>query len=61
MKLAASLAIANLIADEDLKPDYIIPNALNSLVPVAVARAVAESAIKTGVAKNKNVSIDQIE
>lgn len=51
MKMAAANAIANLIPDYELTPDYIIPSSLDTRVPVAVAKAVAEAAIKTGAAR----------
>ncbi len=51
MKIAASLAIANFVTDKDLSADYIIPSALNKDVAAAVAKAVSEAAIKTGVAR----------
>jgi len=40
MNLAAAYAIAGLVADEELCPDYIIPSALDMRVPKAVAAAV---------------------
>ena len=51
MKVAASEAIAGLITDEELSPDYIIPAAFDPRVGKAVAAAVAEAARKTGVAR----------
>ena len=51
MKLAASEALANLIADEVLSPEYIIPKAFDKRVGPAVAKAVAEAAKRTGVAR----------
>ena len=51
MKLAASEALANLITDEELSPEYIIPKAFDKLVGPAVAKAVAEAAKRTGVAR----------
>lgn len=51
MKLAASEALANLIADEELSPEYIIPKAFDKIVGPAVAKAVAEAAKRTGVAR----------
>lgn len=54
MKLAASEALANLIADEELSPEYIIPKAFDKRVGPAVAKAVAEAAKRTGVAVFKN-------
>ena len=51
VKLAASEALANLIADEELSPEYIIPKAFDKRVGPAVAKAVAEAAKRTGVAR----------
>ncbi len=51
MKLAASQALADLISDEELSEDYIIPKAFDKRVGPAVAKAVAEAARKTGVAR----------
>lgn len=50
MKIAASEALAALISDEELSPDYIIPKAFDKRVGPAVAKAVADAARKTGVA-----------
>ena len=51
MKLAASRALAELITDEELNEDYIIPKAFDPRVGKAVAAAVADAARKTGVAR----------
>ncbi|NBI65245.1 NAD-dependent malic enzyme [Pseudoflavonifractor sp. 60] len=51
MKLAAAQALAELIADEELREDYIIPQAFDPRVGPAVAKAVAEAARKSGVAR----------
>lgn len=51
MKLAAADALAALVSDEDLREDYVVANAFDERVPLAVAKAVAEVAIKTGVAR----------
>lgn len=51
MKLAAAEALADLISDEELNEDYIIPRAFDPRVGKAVAAAVAEAARKTGVAR----------
>ena len=51
MKWAASEALANLITDEELSPEYIIPKAFDKRVGPAVAKAVAEAAKRTGVAR----------
>lgn len=50
MKIAAARAIASFVSDDQLKPDYIIPSALDKGVAKAVAEAVAEAARKSGVA-----------
>jgi len=49
MKLAAAHAIAELVTEEELNEEYIIPKAFDKRVAIAVARAVSEAAIKTGV------------
>ncbi|WP_148558404.1 malic enzyme-like NAD(P)-binding protein [Terrisporobacter glycolicus] len=51
MKVAAAYAIANVVKDEELKPDYVLPDAFNKNVVENVAKAVREAAIKTGVAR----------
>ncbi len=51
MKMAAAMALANLISDEELNKDYIIPKAFDPRVGPAVAAAVAEAARKSGVAR----------
>lgn len=51
MMLAASDAIAKLVTDEDREKGIIIPSALNKSVSKDIAKAVAEAAIKTGVAR----------
>jgi malate dehydrogenase (oxaloacetate-decarboxylating) len=53
MKIAAAHAIAGLVTDKELKPEYILPYMLDFRVPVAVAKAVAISAMETGVARLK--------
>ena len=51
MKLAAAYAIAGLVPDDQRSAEYIIPSALDPRVAPAVAAAVKEAAIRTGVAK----------
>ena len=51
MKVAAAYAIAGLVSDEELNPEYILPAAFDSRVKDAVAGAVAEAARKSGVAR----------
>ncbi len=49
MKIAAAKAIASLITEQELRPDYVIPAPFDTRVGPSVAKAVAEAAIKTGV------------
>ncbi|MBO4235807.1 MAG: NAD-dependent malic enzyme [Firmicutes bacterium] len=51
MKMAAALALANLITDEELSEDYIIPKAFDKRVGPTVAAAVSEAARRSGVAR----------
>ena len=51
MKLAAAFALADLVSPEELSPDYIIVPAFDPRVGPAVAKAVAEAAKNTGVAR----------
>ncbi len=55
MKRAAVHAISELISDEELREDYIIPGVFDTRVAPAVAAAVAKAAMDTGVAR---VSVD---
>lgn len=51
MKAAAAYAIADIVSPEELNPDYILPAAFDPRVAPAVAKAVAEAARKSGVAR----------
>ena len=51
MKIAAAYAIAGIIEDNELSPEYIIPSALDKRVVEKVSKAVSEAAIKSGVAR----------
>ena len=51
MKMAASLALAGLVSDEELKSDYILPLAFDKRIGPAVAAAVAKAARDSGVAR----------
>ncbi len=51
MKLAAAYAIASLVDDSELRPDYILPYAFDSRIKDTVAKAVADAAVKDGVAR----------
>ena len=49
--MAAAYALAGLVSDEELNADYIIPKAFDKRVGPTVAKAVAEAARATGVAR----------
>jgi malate dehydrogenase (oxaloacetate-decarboxylating) len=51
MKMAAAKALAALISDEELKPDYVIPDAFDKRVASTIAKAVADEAIRSGITK----------
>ena len=51
MKVAASYALASIISDDELNPDYILPHAFDPRVGKAVAEAVVKAARETGVAR----------
>jgi malate dehydrogenase (oxaloacetate-decarboxylating) len=51
MKVAATYAIADLIRPEELREDYVVPDAFDPRVAPAVAAAVAKAAMETGVAR----------
>ena len=51
MQMAASYAIASLVSEEELSPSYILPHAFDKRVGPTVARAVAQAAIQSGVAR----------
>lgn len=51
MNIAAAHAIAKLVSDAELSPDYVVPKAFDERVGQAVAQAVAQAARDTGVAR----------
>ncbi len=51
MKLAAARAIAGIVSDQELSPDYILPAAFDPRVKDAVAAAVRQAAVDSGVAR----------
>ncbi len=53
MKIAAVEAIASLVTENELRPDYVIPAPFDPRVAPAVASAVAKTAMETGVARIK--------
>ena len=53
MKIAAAYAIAGIVEETELSPEYILPNPFHEKVADAVADAVAEDAIRHGLARVK--------
>jgi len=51
MKLAASYGLANLVSEEELNEDYILPKALDKRVAKTVAKAVSKKAVEQGIAR----------
>ncbi|MDQ3818417.1 MAG: NAD-dependent malic enzyme [Acidobacteriota bacterium] len=60
MKVAAAHAIAGIISDAELHPEYIIPSVFDKRIAEVVARAVEESAYETGVARRERVSTEMM-
>jgi malate dehydrogenase (oxaloacetate-decarboxylating) len=60
MKVAAAHAIAGIITDAELHPEYIIPSVFDRRVAEAVARAVEEAAYQTGVARRERAGVDSV-
>jgi malate dehydrogenase (oxaloacetate-decarboxylating) len=62
MKLAAASAIADVIPDDELRPDYVIPSVFDRRVAPSVAAAVAAAAVTSGVARRSGeVSLSQAD
>jgi malate dehydrogenase (oxaloacetate-decarboxylating) len=59
MKLAAANAIAGLIADNELHPEYIVPSVFDKRIAEAVAGEVEEAAYRTGVARRERAQNEQ--
>lgn len=57
MKLAAAYAIAGSVDESKLDADNILPDPFDRSIPKAVAKAVAEAAIKSGIARKKEFDI----
>jgi malate dehydrogenase (oxaloacetate-decarboxylating) len=53
MKIAAAEALADIVSKSELSEEYITPSVFDRRVPEAVATAVAEAAIRTGVARRR--------
>ncbi|WP_035291050.1 malic enzyme-like NAD(P)-binding protein [Clostridium sp. KNHs214] len=61
MKMAAAYAIAGLVGEEKLDPNYVIPEAFDLRIAPKVAAGVAKAAIDTGVARRKDVTPEMVE
>jgi len=57
MKLAAASAIANVIPEDEIRPDYVVPSVFDRRVAQAVASEVAAAAIASGVARRSRAEI----
>lgn len=60
MKVAAAHAIASLITDEELSPDYVIPDTFDKRIAPLVAKKVAEAALETGVSTSTTMTPELI-
>ena len=60
MKIAASYAIASLIGADELDEEHVITTPFDKRVAPTVAAAVAKAAIESGVARNKNITPEQV-
>jgi malate dehydrogenase (oxaloacetate-decarboxylating) len=60
MKLAAAQAIASIITDDELHPEYIVPSVFDKRVAEAVSREVEEAAYRTGVARRERAHVDSV-
>ncbi len=60
MKIAASYAIASLVSDRELDEFHVITTPFDRRVAPTVAAAVAKAAIETGIARNKNITPEQV-
>jgi malate dehydrogenase (oxaloacetate-decarboxylating) len=58
MKVAAAHAIAAIISEEELHPEYIVPSVFDKRVAEAVAKAVEDAAYQTNVARRDRASLD---
>src|SRR5688572_2129107 len=58
MKLAAANAIAGIISDNELHPEYIVPSVFDKRVAEAVAKEVEDAAYRTEVARRERSHLD---
>ena len=60
MKMAAAYAIAELVSEDELNPEYVIPQAFDLRIAPKVAAYVAKAAIDTGVARRTDVTPEMV-
>ncbi|GAA0686950.1 MULTISPECIES: NAD(P)-dependent malic enzyme [Clostridium] len=61
MKIAAAYAIADLVDEKELSPEFVIPSAFDLRIAPKVAARVAKAAIETGVARRSDVTPEMVE
>lgn len=61
MKLSAAKAIASIISEDELNPDYIVPSVFDKRVVNKVAKEVVETAYRTGVARRERLEKESLE
>lgn len=61
MKIAAAYAIADLVDEKELSPEFVIPSAFDLRIAPKVAARVAKAAIETGVARKSDVTPEMVE
>ena len=61
MKIAAARGIAELVKEEELTPNYIMPNAMDTRVPAIVAKSVAQECEELGLIRNKKMTPELVE
>ena len=61
MKIAAAYAIADIVDENELRPEFVIPQAFDLKIAPKVASAVARSAIETGVSRKRDVTPEMVE
>lgn len=60
MKIAAAYAIASLVSEEELNEEHVITTPFDERVAPTVAAAVAKAAIESGIARNKNITPEEV-
>lgn len=61
MKIAAAYAIADLVDEKELSPEFVIPSAFDLRIAPKVAARVAKAAIETGMARRSDVTPEMVE